>query len=264
MGESAKALLALGLIAFAIAAAVSWVEISASPAVVWALRLGFPLAAFACLATLLWAHFRKDRAPDFLKQHVGQYFERDGFCFHVACTTEGSIALLTLYFQNRYERPCDARVVVQPSRGFWMNRPIGGVVAVDFCCDGGAFGVTRVPWGIPHEYQGKTGSFDVAAAVRYREGRGGMLRFRDGLAVGKTSLDGWQVTLTVAGLLAGKVVMNKPAKFKLSFPAAVSTEARPEWPVTTETLWRPGDGQPREVAIGDVVWSKSMAKGGFS
>jgi hypothetical protein len=264
MGESGKALLALGFMTFALAGAVLWVEIPASPAVTWSARLGCPVAAFICLGILLWAHFRKDRAPDFLKQQFGQSFEQSGFCFHIACTTEGSIALLTLYFQNRYERECDARVVVTPSRGFWLNRPSGGTVAVDLICQGGAFGVTRVPWGIPHQYQGKTGSFDVAAAVRYPEGRGRMLRFRDGLAVGKTTLDGWQVTLTVAGLLAGKVVMQKPAKFKMTFPAAVSTEARDDWPVTTETLWRPGDHEPRQVASGEVILTTGMNKGGFS
>ena len=78
-------------------------------------------------------------------QNFGAYFERSGFCFHIGCTTQGKAAVLTLYFQNRYERASQARVVVRPSQGFWMNRPRGGNLTLDLECEVGALGVTRIP-----------------------------------------------------------------------------------------------------------------------
>jgi hypothetical protein len=35
------------------------------------------------IALLVWADFRRDLAPDFLRQRVKHYFDRDGFCFAV-------------------------------------------------------------------------------------------------------------------------------------------------------------------------------------
>jgi hypothetical protein len=239
MSESGKAVLAVGFIGFAIASLFCWMLADGNPD--WAWAIGLPLAALGCLAWLLWGHFRKDRAPDFLRQSFGRYFERDGFCFAITCSTEGIRAFLDLYYQNRYSRPSQARVVVRPSRGFWLNRPEGGVVGVDIACDGGAFGVIRVPWGIPESFQGKTASMDVAAAVRYPQGKGRMLRFQDGLNVGKTSLSGWTVALTVAGLLGGKIVMSKPAQVRLAFPAVAATEPAGDAPILHEVLWRPDD-----------------------
>ena len=152
-------------------------------------------------------------------------------------------------------------MVVQPSRGFWLNRPLGGQAVVDVLCEGGALGVTRLPWGIPEEYQGKIGSLDIAAAVRYPQGKGRMLRFRDGMQVGKASLDGWHVALTVAGLLSGKIVMSRPAQLKMSFPESVDPAVRDENPILTQTLWRPGDDEPQSYPTGEEFRATKITKG---
>src|SRR4051794_21970080 len=109
MSESGKSLLAVGFIGFTIASLICWFAAAPGATPGWALLVGLPLAAPACLGLLLWALFRKDRAPDFLRQRFGAYFERSGFCFAVTCASEGVLAFLDLYYQNRYERPCQAR-----------------------------------------------------------------------------------------------------------------------------------------------------------
>jgi hypothetical protein len=238
MGESGKAVLALILIVGLFGTPFAWM----ADTVDWPSRIGFPAAGLAAAAILAWAMMRKDKAPDLLRAKVGSYWERDGFCFAIQPAVTDRSARLDVYFQNRYERPCRARVILQPSQQFFLNRRPVGSFTVEFECDGGAFGVLSLPWGVPGPFQGREQRFDVAASVEYPDGRGSMLRYRDGMRVGKASPSPWMGIACVAAAAGGLIVLpGKPAWWKGRLPAGVDETVPDDAPIICQTLWRPGD-----------------------
>jgi hypothetical protein len=236
MNESGKATLAFMLIIGIIGSFLSWMlDNGTLPA-----RIGFPAVGIAALAGLCWAMTRKDKLPDYLRQVVGVYLERTGFCFALVPAVADGRCTLDIYFQNRYERPCRAQVVIQPSREFFLNRRSVGSFTIEIECEGGAFGVTRLPWGVPQQYQGRQQSFDVGASVSYPEGRGALLRYRDGAHVGAAKTSAWVGVMTAAAALGGIIVITKPAKVKIQLPKGVSEIVADDARIVTETLQRPG------------------------
>jgi hypothetical protein len=114
-------------------------------------------------------------------------------------------------------------------------------VGVDLRCEGGAFGVASAPIGIPAKFQGRKTRFDVAAATSYPGGRGALLRFKNGLRVGKADTSNLGSTvLTASLLLIGHVHYHRPARITFNLPQGVVEEAPPIEP-TVEALWQPGD-----------------------
>jgi hypothetical protein len=98
-----------------------------------------------------------------------------------------------------------------------------------------------VPWAVPDKFQGKTQALDVAANVRYPEGKGKMVRYRGGVQVGKASTDAWKVALTVAAAMAGHITVTSPAKVKLPLPRNVFETVPDDAPIVTEILWQPAN-----------------------
>lgn len=239
MGESAKAVTAIVLIICLFGGAFAWLD--GPPPWGWGWRIGFTLGTIASLAVLLGSMRRRDRAPDFLAAVARAYFERAGFCFAIAPGVAEGVCVLNVYFQNRYERPCRAQIVIQPASGFWLTRSKIQSQTVEIECEGGAFGLTQVPWPVPGKYQGTKQSFDVGAYVEFRDGRGKMLRFRDGVAVGNATVDAWKGAATLIGAAGGMIVMSRPAKLTVKLPESVAEEVADEAPIVTKTLWRPGD-----------------------
>ncbi len=237
MGESAKAVVALVMIVGMFGSALSWMMDDSTLGA----RLGFPAAALGSLGVLIWSLTRKDRAPDLLRGVTRPYFERDGFCFAIVPATTDRSARLDIYYQNRYERPCRAQVVLNPSQQFFLNRRPVGSFRVEVECEGGAFGVISMPWGIPAPFQGQIQSFDVAAHVEYPGRRGRLLRYQDGLHVGKARKTVWSGVLTVAAATGGMIVLSKPALVKLRLPSDVDESVPEDAPLINQTLWRPGD-----------------------
>ena len=74
----------------------------------WTLRLGMPVLAVVAMAGFLRLHFQRDRAPDFLSQVAGAFFDRAGFCFAPVAAVENGVCVMQIFFQNRYARPCQA------------------------------------------------------------------------------------------------------------------------------------------------------------
>lgn len=237
MGESTKSVLALLMIIGMIGGVLAWMSDGAP----WPALAGFPALAIGSLGALLWSLKRKDTYPDFLKRSCGRYFERNGFCFAISPRVVEDQIWFDVYFQNRYERPCRAQVVARPSEGFFLNRRKIEALSVEIECEGAAFGVAHVPWGVPARYQGKTQDFDVLAHVVYPSRRGRMVRYSDGLRVGTANRAwGWGL-LSLLGALGGTIVFKKPAKLKLTLPSGVA-ETVPEGPrIQIATLWRPED-----------------------
>jgi hypothetical protein len=208
---------------------------------VWSLRILLPLIVIASAAGLIRAMRRPDLAPDFLRQLVGQPFERDGGCFVIVPSKRGGGCYMNVIFQNQYEKPCHLRVVVQPpAKSFTLGkRPFEGI-AVDIPCSGGGFGIARVPIGIPTKFQGQNQRFEVAAATNYPQGRGALLRFRNGVRVGKADSSGMGSAAVAIGLLAvGVISISRPASTTLLLPSGVAEAIPPSARPDMRTLWSP-------------------------
>jgi hypothetical protein len=78
----------------------------------WILRIVSLIGVAVILGGLVALDRRRDLAPDFLAQKVGDYFDRDGFCFAVTAGVHNNVCYFDLWFQNRFERRCRGRVAL--------------------------------------------------------------------------------------------------------------------------------------------------------
>jgi hypothetical protein len=243
MNESIKAVLALIIAACALIGIVVWLpgatnEVSSTT---WWLRIGCPILGVICLVPLIWAQRRKDKVPDLLFRITPRYFERDGFCFAVVPYSANGDCAMHVYFQNRYDRPCSAQILLRGSPGLFSGRPDVSDITLGVSCGPAEFGRSSIPWSIPSELQGKMISLSVYAGVRYPSGRGKLLRFRDGMRVGAVGMDTWREGLQVAGALVGALVISRPARIKLRRPSGASPTAQGSMAADTKIIWRLGD-----------------------
>ena len=237
MSESVQAVLALLLIVGAMGSVMVFV----TDHVNWTVFAGMVALTVGSLGLLIWSLFRRDKVPDFLKKVPGPLLERDGFCFKLLANRRKGLCTLDLHFQNRYDLPTRALVVIQPSKGFFLNRPDLAGMTVEVDCPEGAYGVTAVPWPVVKKFQGKVQSLDVGADVLHPEGKGKMIRYKGGGQVGPAGRDTWGIVMTVAGALGGMIVLTSPAKLKLKLPADVEESVSDDLPITTEIVWKLGD-----------------------
>lgn len=243
MSESIKATLALMVAAFVLAGIIAWMpqmtkEIST---LIWWLRIICPILALLCLAPLVWAQTRKDKAPDFLARVSPRYFERDGFCFAIIPRVTAGNCFMQIFFQNRYERPCSAQILIRGSTSLFSGRPDLKDIALGVSCSPAEFGCSTIPWPIPQELQGKSVSLSVYAGVKYPNGRGALLRYRDGLRVGSIGADMWREGLQIAGAIGGALVVSRPARIKLNLPAGISVSGPKDIAAETKVIWKLGD-----------------------
>ena len=241
MGQSVKAVLQLVLLVLVFAAVLAWGVPRHPDGVVWTFRLGSPV----CVALLGWVLVRSTRRrevlPDLLAQATGGYFERDGLCFGFAParTIDGG-QWLFVYFQNRYERLCEARIVLKPpSRNLWFGRWRMTTVDVTVVCDGAAFGVHRTPWPIPAKLQGRSARFDVACRTAYPSGRGKRLRYREGARAGVPGSDLGRAALALGGAAVGTLAISRPARWRIRLPRGSVEGVLPGATASTQILWRP-------------------------
>lgn len=241
MGESMKTLCVFAMLVGIVVAGVAW-TMDPSP-LIWGLRLGMGALGIGSFVAVVLSLTRKDREPDYLRQVARNYFNRDGFCFVPrAASTEG-VAFLELYFQNQFEKPCEAMVALRPARGFFLNRPKFEAIAIRVPCEGGAFGVARLAIPVPTKMQGKRQRFEVGASVAYPDGKGRRLRFFDGifLRANQKFGDAFSKTLTVAYLAAGGIYLASPATAEIALPANVDEDFEGDGYLDVQTLWKPGD-----------------------
>lgn len=205
MGQSARAVLTVLMLFIPLAALLTGAlpdpPAQAGP-ILWTLRILLPLAFVAGVWALVASARRKDRLPDFLSQHVSHFFERDGFCFAIRPIASDGVCFFELLYQNRYDRPSEARVVI--------SRGVSRIMTIPISCEGGAFGVVQAPYGVHANYRGTTRKFEVSAAVRYPQGKGQPVRFREGVAVGKAKLNSWAGAATAASLAMLSMALSQP------------------------------------------------------
>src|SRR5687768_1697584 len=218
MGQSTKAMLQLSVILGAFAALMFWVAPQQPGDVVWAFRFGLPaLVLFVCWVLVRNAR-RVEVLPDILRDAAGDYLERDGLCFAPRIEAADGVCRVVVFFQNRYERACTTQIALLPGGSSFSIARLNILnVNVQFECQGGAFGVLRVPLAIPAAYQGKTIRYDVTAKTRFPEGRGKLLRYRSGAGVGPVRAAGTEQMLE-----AFSAFSLPPTRVELALPSDVA------------------------------------------
>lgn len=212
---------------------------------VWWFRVGGVVALVLIIAYYLWASRRKDLAPDFFQRYQ-QFFEKDGFAFVVGTEVSANICQLCVYFQNRYERACEATVMVRTSERFLAPQRDLPDAKVSLTCESGAFGKATSDWPLPMELQGKKVLVDVMAKRKYREGRGKLIRFRSGLMVGSVPGSAVSDVLKFLGVFGG-IHGGRSARTEILLPSGVASNLAVGTEGKTQTLWRLGDTIPVEM-----------------
>ena len=241
MGQSVKAVLQLVTGVLAIATLFAWALPLHPDWTVWAARVGFPAGAVALGWGLYRTSRRKEPLPDLLARTAGAYFERDGMCFgFVPAITADKACWMQVFFQNRYDKPCAARIVLRPpGRKLGFGRWPMTTVDVTVECEGAAFGVHRTPWPVPVKLQGRTARFDVACRTEYPDSRGKLMRFREGKRAGLPGGDLGRAAVALGAAAVGALVISRPARWQVSLPKGVTESAPANAAASTEILWRP-------------------------
>jgi hypothetical protein len=244
MNESLKALLGTAVF-FGCVGALTWLA-EPPPGETWQYKVRWISLALIILPipVLVWANQRKDKVPDILRKRFNDYFERDGFCFAIQPEVKDGFCQLAVYFQNRYEKQCLVSIALTPSSFFFKSNAPIQTLAFGINCEGASFGRVSTRWPVPVESQGKKASLDVAASVEYPNGRGKLLRYRDGLRVGAAKAEFWREGLIVIGAMSGAIVISKPARMEFVLPSGIASELAEPPKSHCEILWRPGNLDP--------------------
>lgn len=238
-----RACLFFGLLS-AVIAGVAWIISPRPDAFDWTVILSAGMVAVVLLSSFsvgLWWP-RTDLAPDFLFERTGSYFERDGFCFSVVPTVEDELVLLRVYFQNRFERPCNAAFALRQAASR-MGRNKDNLLELSLTCEGGAFGVITAPAAVPAKYQGKRVKINVAARCHYPNGKGKQLRFKTAAKVDNDLSfgGGWGTNVSTGAMVLGSISVSDPAHVSFQMPVGVRETLPPGLEPSAEEFWQLGD-----------------------
>jgi hypothetical protein len=250
MNQSLKSLLALLILVCLIASVLGWTTrgIGGVPGSQFWLRCS-GIIVIPAVALLAWADFRRDLAPDLLKKAVGNYFEQNGLDFTVIPVVENSCFFWRVLYQNRFERGCSAVVAFRPGGQFLpFTRPDLTEVVVDIECPGAAFGSVTVPYALTEKHQGKLVRFEVRAETTYPNGKGKMLRFRDGRRTSNRYKSGADTALTIASAATGHMHIKNPATFRCRLPKNVAPQA--VGVISQRIIWQPAND---DMQVGQAV-----------
>ncbi len=214
----------------------------ADAAFLWNIRIGSAICFLAPIAIMLWVSRLPNLAPDFLGEISPQYFERDGLCFLFVVEKAEPCARMVLFYQNRFEKPCEAKVLIGPTPVALAN--LDGLPKFQFSLSpqGGEFGKQSLAWSIPSRFQGGNVLWDVAAQVKYPSGRGVMLRGRNGADVGDHLIGtAEEAAKAVTSLLLGPAsISGKSARINLKMPTGGASDYRQPSELLGETIWKLG------------------------
>jgi hypothetical protein len=244
MGQSLRATLAMLLIFSSLIGLMFWV-IPIQPSqqiLLWSVRIVSTTVCVGSLSLLIWSTKFKDKAPDYLAKVCPKYFERDGFCFGIGPEVEDNRVLLSFYYQNRYEQPCEGTIWLVPTKVALKDISSLPEFKVTISCDGGEFGRKYCVCGLPLRYKGETILWDVAAQSKYPNGRGKLLRVKDGVRVGsEIRFAAFRQVVRTIGMFM-HLHSEKPARLKIKFPEQTFLfEGIGAW--EQETFWMPGEDE---------------------
>jgi len=225
---------------------VAWLIPARKEPGVWWFRIGGLLVLVLTITYYQWASRRRDLVPDFFNRYA-HFFEKDGFAFVVGTEVSANICRFCVYFQNRYDRACEATVMVRTSERFLAPQRNLPEARVSFLCEPGAFGKATSEWPLPLELQGKKVLVDVMARRKYKQGRGKMIRFRSGLMVGSAPKSVVSDTLSFLGVFGG-FHMGRAARTELLLPVGVAANVGVQKAEKTQTIWRLGQPAPSDLA----------------
>jgi hypothetical protein len=207
--------------------------------VVWMLGQASPAAMAFCYGSLvfvaavggwfLFERLRPDLLPDFLGKRFKFFLDTGTLSFMFNFESVRGVCWIVVYFQNRHEGPCQARIAITSSKRLYGVTPYFPLILVDISCPGAGFGKTGQAVGVPPEAAGREVTFDIGATVRFPAGPGRKLRYRGGIPVRHDE---------------HFVGPSSPAQVTMEIPDQVG-EFPPSnlWP-RTEITWKLGDPLP--------------------
>ncbi|MCA9279075.1 MAG: hypothetical protein H6815_13950 [Phycisphaeraceae bacterium] len=245
MGQSIKslclviAILSLPVVALSLAT-------NQPTALTWSVRIASILVCSVSILLLSYLMLRRDKVPDYLRRIDRAYYNCRGLCFAVASHNASGIGCIDIYYQNMHENPCFGQIALRltPSLigGRWIPEPIHAM----FVCDPAAYGLVRVPIAIPEKKQGRVQYFDVGAEVEYPNGRGALLRFRNGRLM-RTNTNFSNPTKQSLGFLGLFVLspllalMARSDRVKVTLPESVTSTLPDHVQQESLTIWKLGD-----------------------
>ncbi|HMJ64147.1 MAG TPA: hypothetical protein VK615_02260 [Candidatus Binatia bacterium] len=218
----------------------AWLIPAAQEPGVWWFRIGGLIVLAVVIWIGFWAGRRPDLAPDFFATRNGSFFESDGFAFRVGSEVHDGICHLCVWFQNRYERACEATVLVCTAERWLAPQRHLPACKVSMSCLPGAYGKALAPWPLPMELQGRKVQLDVMASREYPGGQGKLVRLRTGLSVGSVPRSAVSDVLGVLGVFGG-IHTGRAARAEIQLPQNVAEKPPPPFEERTETIWKLGD-----------------------
>ncbi|MBN8604245.1 MAG: hypothetical protein J0M26_24740 [Planctomycetes bacterium] len=220
------------------AAAMQWLAVDRPDNTIQFLRFGSIVLLVAAFFVFLKVDKLRGEARDHLGELFGEYYDCEGFCFHLTMRKENRVCFFVVFFQNRYSTPCYGRIVLRPTRKFF-RRQDHTAVSLEINCPGGSFGRMSVPIPIDESVQGTTQSFDIIAGVNYPKGRGRTLHYGDANVFLRSRVS-FERPLAQAfsyvALLAAQHVDIQHEKIKLAIPNDVLSEFMEEYTGKTVIL----------------------------
>ncbi len=192
------------------------------------------LMLVSCAAWMVYALWFEDKLPDNLGKVVGEvYYEADGLSFLPMIRVNHGQAELCVYYQNRYEEPCEAIIHLRPPRDGFIVKHGATDVHFAFKADGGDFGVIHQPIAVPEHLYGEVLDVKLAAASYYPRSHGSRLRKKEGMPCGTFFVD-WAGAAFKTGVheVAGDIELNRPASLHLAMPLDVAPD------LTGSEVWR--------------------------
>ena len=189
------------------------------------------------IPVLVWANKRSEKAPEFLWKLGATPFERDGFCFLIVPEKHENKPCLTIHYQNQYGGRCEATVGIGTTWTLFSKYPNIKGFSVGLKLQPGEYGFATFAVPFPPNIKGKTASLDVSASVKYPDGRGKLLRFRNGLEVGAADCSFWKEGLQALGAAAGSLIFTQPARMKLSVPFDGDSAVTEVTQVRSRSIW---------------------------
>jgi hypothetical protein len=242
----------LGLVLSVVGAlfSISWfikTSNSSDRELTWIIRIASAGLFLTPIGLWIWLSRITDPVPDFLSSMSAKFFEQNGFCFLFTADAKDSHARMNLFYQNRYDRLCLAKVAIGPTQKAFAD--LHGLPNFEFkvCCQGGEYGRQSLAWSIPLRFQGKAVLWDVAAEVDYPSGQQGMLlRGRTGVQVGDhLQTTGEEAVKAVTGLIGSMFHIHShqagPGRTELLLPTEIVPDGTLPTDLKSETIWTLGD-----------------------
>jgi hypothetical protein len=227
----AMVLLVLGSLIWGI---VAFFVLSEEAPLLLSQKVGSGGLLISCAVWMVYALWFEDKLPDNLGKVVGQvYYEADGLSFLPMIRVNHGQAELCVYYQNRYEEPCEAIIHLRPPRDGFVVRQGASDVHFAFKADGGDFGVIHQPIAVPEHLYGEVLDVKLAAASYYPRSHGARLRKTEGMPCGTFFVD-WAGAAFKTGVheVSDDIELTRPASLHLAMPLDVNAD------LTGSEVWR--------------------------